>query len=196
MKKLFFALAATVALLGTQSCSKKDAVTPEKDVVAALSDQVKYTMPAFTVEDLTVLDIISGQFGSSNIQKVTLELTVNKPDAATVQTLASNLKIGNYPAGIQTLEVTKIDKKSLVISFPANTEMFAGNNNGNPFASQELMSKGVISPHFNNNSSWYTLSTSQLTGVYEVSEIKTNETLTGFKFIKKGTPSVSFQIEK
>jgi hypothetical protein len=185
-----------VALLGAQSCSKKDTATPEKDVVAELSGQVKYSIPLFTVEELSVLDILSGQFGSNNLQKVTLELTVNKPDAASNATLSSNLKIGNYPAGIQTLDVTRIDKKTLVISFPANTEMFAGGTNGNPYASQSLMNKGIITPHFNNNSTWYTLSTSQLTGVYEVSEIKTNETVTGFKFTKKGTPSASFQIDK
>ncbi len=188
MKKLFFALAATVALLGTQSCSKKDTVTPEKDIVAELSQQVKFTVSEFNYEEADILPIVSGQYGQVDQQPTSIELSVNSTGATEAQTRFSLMRCNAYGIA-QTMSLEKIDKNTVLIDFKNNAEMYAGATNGTPFPSQKLLSKNLLVGHFNNggNGGWFSFSANQLTGLYTVEEIETGSKVTGYKFSKKGS---------
>lgn len=185
---MFFAFVATVALLGTQSCKKETTAPPEKDVVAAVSEQVKFTVSEFNYEEADILAIVSGQYGQVDQQPTSIELSINSAGATEAQTRFSLMRCNAYGIA-QTLAVEKIDKNTVLIDFKNNSEMFAGSANGTPYPSKQLQSKNLLVGHFPGNGSggWFTFSTNQLTGLYEVEEITTGTKVTGYKFSKKGS---------
>lgn len=184
MKKFFFAIMATIFIISTESC-KKEAPEPE-DIIKNISSQTIYTVSSFDYYETDILGIISLQYGSNEKTPVLMDIAINSSNdtAQKVSVLHSN---PNY-AG-QTMLIKKLSKNTIFIEFrPAI--IYAGNRNitGTP-PPQKLVDKGILEERFNSCSgcgTWYGFNPNYLSGIYEVSEIKTDAKVIGYELSNKG----------
>lgn len=181
---MFFALAATVALLGTQSC-KKENIEPKKGSVEALATtQANYQAESLTYNDFDMLNIVTGQAGNNNAAPVIAEISINGINTDVTHSRSSNIHPERYGT-TQTMLITKIDETHCAISFTGNNKMFAGSSNFQNGTSlpNNLLQNNVFDFQSYGNSNGdgsYTFDTNKLSGIYTVEEISTNGKPSGF----------------
>jgi hypothetical protein len=184
MKKMFFAIMATVALLGTQSC-KKETLEPVKSPVEALATtQANYQAESLTYNDFDMLNIVTGQAGNNNALPVIAEIEVNDIETDITQSRSSNMRpeMNGVP---QPMLIKKVDANRVSLTFTSmnNSRMHAASSdfsNGTSLPNHLLQNMVFDFQSYGNGNGSWTFNIEKLNGIYTVETIATNGKPSGF----------------